>query len=196
MSKNNKEMKFVTPGLKLGVIEEFISGSGTYEQNGGIYSKITGHANIDSLNKKVSISPLTKELILPNIDSIITGKVVNVQSKFAIIDIFKIDENLIGGSFGGDLHISKSNTRYEKSIDDVCKRGDMIRAKVIDNKNGFIKLTTADRNLGVIRASCSSCGNLLFMRRNGLKCKICGNFERRKASQDYIAKDFQRSDTR
>jgi len=189
MSKSNKEMKFVTPGLKLGVIEEFISGSGTYEQNGGIYSKIIGHANVDSLNKKVSVSTLTKDLVLPNIGSVVTGKVVSAQSKFAVIAIFKICENLIEGPFGGDLHISKSNTRYEKSMDDVCKRGDMIKAKVIDNKNGFIKLTTADRNLGVIRASCSSCGNLLFMRRNGLKCKRCGNFERRKASQDYIAKE-------
>ena len=34
---------FVVPGDRLGVIEEFTSGPGTYIEDGIIHSKITGH---------------------------------------------------------------------------------------------------------------------------------------------------------
>lgn len=196
MSIKNEVKKFVTPGVKLGVIEEFFTGPGTYELNGAIYSIITGHATIDAVNKRVSVNPLTKELDLPRKGSIVTGIVSNVLSKFAILKIFKIDNQILGKSFDGDLHISMANVRYERSINDVCKRADIVSAKVMDNKNGFVKLTTADRKLGVIKAFCSNCGNILLLKRNGLKCKKCDNFEKRKVSQDYVAKDFQRSNFR
>ena len=50
--------KFVIPGEKLGVIEEFMPGPGTYVHNGTIYSKITGRTLVDVLNKKISVYPV------------------------------------------------------------------------------------------------------------------------------------------
>ena len=47
----------VLPGDKLGVVEEFLLGTGTYEQEGTIYSNFTGTAKIDIRNKRVTVTP-------------------------------------------------------------------------------------------------------------------------------------------
>ena len=56
---------FVVPGDRLGVIEEFTSGSGTYVEDGIIHSKITGCTLLDMLNKQVSVYPLVKIATFP-----------------------------------------------------------------------------------------------------------------------------------
>jgi exosome complex component CSL4 len=68
---------------------------------------------------------------------------------------------------------------------DACKAGDIIRAKVVSEKNRTNHLSTAERNLGVIYAFCSHCGNVLIREKQGLKCPECGKFERRKIASDY-----------
>ena len=52
-SSRRKSGQFVVPGERLGVIEEFTPSSGTYVQEGVIYSKVTGHALLDLPNKRV-----------------------------------------------------------------------------------------------------------------------------------------------
>ena len=192
MSDKDKKKLFVTPGDKLGVIEEFVNGLGTYERDGSIRSKTTGYVAKDFLNKKVSVSPLIRGPILPCGGSIVTGIVSNVQGKAATLDIFEVDGYALEVPFTGVLHVSRSSPKYERSITDVCKLADIMKAKVVDNKNGFTRLITVEKNLGVIRAFCSKCGNLMVFRKSGLECKKCGNFERRKVSEDYAVRELPR----
>ncbi|MCW4010866.1 MAG: exosome complex RNA-binding protein Csl4 [Candidatus Bathyarchaeota archaeon] len=176
----------VIPGERLGVIEEFIPDSGTYVRDGVIYSKIIGRALMDMLNRRVSVYPLTEGAVVPKIGATVVGQVGNAQSDNVLVRIFQVgNKTKMSGVFGGILHISDVSDRYIDSMSEVCKSGDIIRAKVISEKNQIFHLSTSDNNLGVLHAFCSLCGNLLEQRRHEMYCTKCGNVERRKTTFDY-----------
>ncbi len=68
---------------------------------------------------------------------------------------------------------------------DVCKPGDVVRAKVVSDKNRTFHLSIAERNLGVVYAFCSECGYTLTLEENRLVCHKCGKMERKKIASDY-----------
>jgi len=175
----------VVPGERLGVIEEFIPDSGTYVRDGVIYSKIVGRELLDLLNKRVSVYPLVNGELAPKVSSTIVGQIGNAQSDNVLVRIFKIENKRLSGEFSGILHISDVSDRYIDSMNDVCKPGDIVRAKVISGKNRIFHLSTNDKNLGIVYAFCSRCGNLLEPQRYELHCPKCGNIENRKIAPDY-----------
>src|SRR3972149_3544724 len=180
-----KSGQLVVPGDRLGVIEEFTLGPGTYEQNGTIYSLTTGRALMDLLNKQVSVFPKVHVSNVPHVGSAVVGQVSDVQSKQATLRIFQVSDRLLTGFFSGLLHISDVSQRYVESMYEICKAGDIVRAKVISDKNRVIHLTTNDKDLGVVYAFCSRCGQGLAQKRFVMRCPDCGNSERRKTAQDY-----------
>ncbi len=180
-----KSGHLVVPGERLGVIEEFIPDSGTYVKDGVIYSKIVGRALLDLLNKRVSVYPLTNGELIPKVSSTVVGQIGNAQSDNVLVRIFKIENKRLSGEFSGILHISDVSDRYIDSMNDVCKPGDIVRAKVISGKNRIFHLSTNDKNLGIVYAFCSRCGNLLEPQRYELRCPKCGNIENRKIAPDY-----------
>jgi len=184
-SPEQKTGHLVLPGERLGVIEEFIPDSGTYVKDGIIYSKIVGRALMDLLNKRVSVYPLISEAAVPKVSTTVVGQVGNAQSDNVLVRIFKIGPKTLSGVFTGILHISDVEERYVDSMNDVCKPSDIIRAKVISEKNQIYHLSTTDKNLGVLYAFCSSCGNLLEQKRYEMRCPKCGNIEKRKTAVDY-----------
>jgi exosome complex component CSL4 len=177
--------KFVIPGESLGVIEEFTPGQGTYVEQGKIYAKISGRTLLDLQNKAVSISPLVRGARVPRVGSTVTGQVSSLQNKAAVIRIFKIGKENLSGVFSGLLYISDISTSYVDSIQDACKPGDIIRAKVISEKNRAYHLSTAERDLGVLYAFCSRCGHMLQQKRYNMHCSNCGKIEKRRIAVDY-----------
>jgi len=169
-----KSGQFVTPGDRLGVIEEFTPGPGTYAEQGTVYSEITGRTLVDMLNKKVS-----------EVGSTVFGQVLDVQSRTATLRILKVEENAVAGFFSGVLHISDVSPGFVENMFEVCKRGDLMRAKVISDKNRVFHLSTADKNLGVVHAFCSRCGHLLPLEGQKTRCSSCGKIEKRKVASDY-----------
>jgi len=190
-ASKKKSGQLVVPGDRLGVIEEFEPGPGTYVEQGTIYSLTTGRELMDLLNKKVSIYPGTRMSGVPRVGSIVTGQVSDVQSKQATVRIFQVGNRVLSGFFTGLLHISDVSPRYVESMYDVCKAGDIIRTKVISDKNRVFHLSTNDKDLGVVYAFCSRCGYMLSFRRMRMRCPECGNVERRKTVQDYGKGDFE-----
>lgn len=181
-----KSGAFVSPGDRLGVIEEFSPGPGTYVEQGTIYSKATGRTLIDLLNKQVSVYPIVRAASSPKTGSTVTGQVQQVQNHTANVRIFKIGEKMLTGPFTGVLHISDSSPAYVDSMYDVCKAGDAVRARVISEVNRVYHLSTSvDRALGVIIAFCSNCGHMLQWRRSRMRCPNCGRIENRKVASDY-----------
>jgi len=180
-----KSGHLVVPGERLGVIEEFIPDAGTYVKDGVIYSKIVGRALIDLLNKRVSVYPLVSGELVPKVSSIIVGQIGNAQSDNVLVRIFKLENKGLSGEFSGILHVSDVSDRYIDQMSDVCKPGDIVRAKVISGKNRIFHLSTNDKNLGIVYAFCSRCGNLLEPQRYELLCPKCGNRENRKMAPDY-----------
>ena len=184
-ASGNKSGRLVFPGERLGVIEEFIPDSGTYVEDGVIYSKIIGRALMDLLSKRVSVYPLISKAPVPKVSAIVVGQVGNAQSDNVLVRIFKIGSNRLSGVFTGILHISDVQERYVKSMNDVCKPGDIIRTKVISNKNQVYHLSTNDKGLGVVYGFCSRCSSLLEPKRHEMLCPKCGNVEKRKIALDY-----------
>jgi len=185
-SPEQKNGRLVVPGERLGVIEEFIPDSGTYVKDSVIYSKTVGRALIDMLNKKVSVYPLTaKTELVPKVSTVIVGQIGNAQSDNVLVKIFKMGDKKLSGEFSGILHISDVSDRYVESMTDVCKPGDIVRAKVISSKNRIFHLTTNDKNLGIMYAFCSQCSTLLEPKGYSLHCPKCGNTENRKMAPDY-----------
>jgi len=190
--EKKKSGQFVVPGERLGVIEEFTPGPGTYTEQGTVYSKIVGCALLDMLNKKVSVYPLVHAASTPRTGSIVTGQVSDVQSKRATLRIFKIGERALTGFFSGILHVSEASPRYVETMFDVCKTGDIMRAKVISEKNRTYQLSMADNDLGVILAFCSACGHVLTLTKQNMQCAKCGKIEMRKVAPDYGKWDTER----
>jgi len=180
-----KSGQIVVPGDRLGVIEEFMPGSGTYEQNGNIYSFTTGRALLDMLNKQVSVYPKVHVSNVPHVGSTVVGQVSDVQGKQSTIRIFQVGNRLLTGFFSGLLHVSDVSQRYVESMYEVCKAGDIVRARVTSDKNRVFHLTTNEKDLGVVYAFCSRCGHSLVQKRFILRCPECGNSERRKTASDY-----------
>jgi exosome complex component CSL4 len=176
----------VLPGERLGVIEEFIPDSGTYVKDGVIYSKIIGRTLMDMLNRRVSVYPLNEGAVVPKVGVTVVGQVGNAQSDNVLVRILQVGKKKnMSGVFSGILHISDVSDRYIDSMSEVCKTGDLIRAKVISEKNQIFHLSTSDKKLGVLYAFCSLCGSPLEQVKHEMQCVKCGNVERRKASDDY-----------
>jgi len=175
----------VLPGDKLGVVEEFLPGVGTYVEDGTIYSNFTGTAKIDIRNKRVVVIPNTRMPELPKEGATVLATVTHAQEKMATMSIWKIDGKTLQNPFTAILHISSSSPRYERNMSDVCKAGDIIRARVIDMTGRIPHLTTAGRGLGVVKGFCSKCGAMLEFVNKRLQCSSCGNLERRRLAEDY-----------
>lgn len=184
-SSKRKSGKFVSPGERLGVIEEFIPDAGTYVKDGVIYSKVVGRSLLDLPNKRVSVYPLVHGAIVPKIGSIVLGQVSSVKTQNAVVRIFQIDKKQLSGFFASILHISDVQLRYVESMFNVCRPGDILRAKVISEKNKIYHLSTKDKNLGVVYAFCSRCGHILELGRQGMRCPRCGKIEKRKTAPEY-----------
>lgn len=184
-SSEQKSGQLVVPGERLGVIEEFTPDAGTYVEEGVIYSKVVGHALIDLMHKRVSVFPVGKGVKVPKIGSIIVGQVSSVQTQTATVRFSQVDRKRISGFFTGVLHVSDVQMRFVESMFDVCKPGDIIRAKVISEKNRTYHLSTQDKELGVVYGFCSNCGQGLEQRPRGMHCPRCGRIEERKTTIDY-----------
>jgi exosome complex component CSL4 len=180
-----KSGHLVMPGERLGVIEEFIPDSGTYVKDGVIFSKIIGRSLVDLQNRRVSVYPVIEGAVYPKVGTVVIGQIGNAQSDNVLVKIFRVGKKKLSGSFGGILHVSDVSDRYIDQMSDVCKPGDIVRAKVISEKNKVFHLSTNDKNLGIMYAFCSRDGTLLNQDGYDLNCPKCGNVERRKISPDY-----------
>jgi len=171
----NKKLdgQFVVPGEKLGVVEEFMPGSGTVEVEGNVYSTQTGRASLDLNRHIVTVKTVAGPPVLPVEGSTVIGVVQNAQEKMAIVNIITVDGKTLEPPFTGMLHISSASPKFERAMSDVCKPVDIIRAKVIDDSQRIPKLTTAGHG-----------GNLVLSGRI-LRCDVCRNVERRRLADDF-----------
>ncbi len=176
---------FVIPGQRLGVIEEYIPGEGTYEDGGVIYSRETGFVLIDQRTKEIKVFSATGKPILPKRRDIVYGKVEDVKDKMIFVDIYRIGDKYLNTTISGILFVHKISNSYMKSAKDAFSVGDIIKASIIKATNPLI-LTTNGKGLGVIMAFCKRCGAHLQRNGNILKCPKCGNIEKRYIAPTYI----------
>ncbi|MHA2405903.1 MAG: exosome complex RNA-binding protein Csl4 [Candidatus Hermodarchaeia archaeon] len=181
-----KEGDSVLPGERLGVIEEYLPGEGTFQdEDDVIYATITGLVHIDMKERKISVEATTRKPVYPTRNDIVFGFIQHVTKKSAIVNIFQIEDVECPVTFSGYLFIKNAAGGYIDQMRDLFAPGDMIIARVQQQADGLARLSTVGSRYGVIQASCSRCGEPLHLRGHQLECIECGNYEKRKLSQNY-----------
>jgi exosome complex component CSL4 len=177
--------KIVMPGQEVGTEEEFVSGSGSYVQEGITYATLRGRlvdtGKVLTVEQKQKLSPL-------KVGITITGAVDNIAEPVALVIVEGDGGNEARYPRNADyciLHASRIKRGYVKNVRDEIRIGDIIRAKIVEEKNGEFHISTEEDDCGVLKAFCCACRHALVKKPTGLECSSCGRRENRKVSKDY-----------
>ncbi|WP_434731747.1 exosome complex RNA-binding protein Csl4 [Thermogladius sp. KZ2Tp1] len=178
----------VTPGDVLGVLEEFIAGSGVYEDaSGRLRSSVVGVVFADKLRKSVSVKPAVAKTLVPRVGDIVEGVVVHMNDDLAFVRIYWVEDkrSVKPVSMTGVIHVSQASQAYVETMFDVVRVSDVVKAKVIGGK-GVFQLSIKEPQLGVVYARCNYCGGELVYEGGRLVCSVCGQVNKRKVSTNYV----------
>ena len=178
--------KIVLPGEQVSTSEELLPGDGTFEEEGIIRASRVGLYVIDNKNRKAIVKPVTSIPVELRRGDIVLASVQSVRSNMVIADVFHVTgkKRQISGDTNGTLRVSEISNSYVKDPSTEYAPGDIIRAKVTQVKPS-IQLATKDKDLGVIKATCTKCRHTLILKGNTLECKNCEHKEKRKKANDY-----------
>jgi exosome complex component CSL4 len=183
-----KSGDIVVPGDQLCVIEELSPSYGTYEKDGIVYAAAPGAVSMDLKHRSISVLDTdgTMKIALPVADDILLGEVINAYEQRAEISIVRRNDEDFHSGLVGEIHISNVTRRFVKSMHDVMRTGDIVRAKAMNTHEIPVLLTVVGPELGVILAKCSKCGNPLTLTTyNNMFCLRCENRENREVASDY-----------
>ena len=176
----------VIPGDLIGASEEYLPGDGTYEERGKIFATITGKVETDKKDRTVRVIPLMKTPPMLKTGDIVVGRVIDLKNAVVLIDIARIkghENREIANADQGAIHISNVKDSYVSKLETEFGQQDIIKARVIDEKS--LRLSTVEKDLGVIKALCARCRTPLVRKQNKLECPSCERIETRKISEDY-----------
>jgi exosome complex component CSL4 len=176
-----KQGELVLPGDELNIIEEFSPGDGVYEYNGVVRASVAGKVFYDMINRRSNVivfkRPMIQELKRAKY---VIGHVISAKEDIAFVNIYSIDDRELQFPINGYLHVSQISNKFVNNVTEYIKVGDVIKAKPISYIIP-IPLTIKHKDLGVIYAKCSICGNVMIKYdEEHLKCNICNNVEVRK----------------
>ena len=142
----------VIPGTILGQ-EPLQSGPGTYQKDKTIYASVVGFVNTS--NNVISVQNTGSFSIEPQVGSIVTGKIIKINPRFATVTIMTIQNQATSEDFAGIINLK--DVRLTKTdcveIYKCFRPGDIVRAVVIalgDQRNYI--LSTAENEFGVVLA--------------------------------------------
>ncbi len=179
------EAKMVLPGDQIAVAEEFEPGEGTYERNGLVFASTPGVLQLDEINRIARVRSFNPPAEL-KVGDIVYGTVDDIRGMMATATVNAVHgkDRQVSGENEGTIHISNVSEEYTEDIHDMYHLGDIIRAKVIQVKPS-VQLTTAEPDLGVVKAFCGICRGPLELRGRDLYCPRDERTERRKVARDY-----------
>lgn len=154
------ETTVAVPGERLGSLEQFQPGKGTYIRHGYVYSSLAGfrHVVVGKAESETPVIHVTREQekhVVPEIQSVVTCKVTNVNPRFCKVAILGVESTPLKETFRG--LIRKEDVRAtEKDRVEIYKSfrpGDIVLAKVISlgDAQSYL-LSTAENKLGVVFA--------------------------------------------
>jgi exosome complex component CSL4 len=162
-------------------------GNGTYEERNLIFAAVMGNVEEDTANKVLSVVPLPSVPPKLKEGDIVIGRIMDIKPQFAIVEIAKTKgvKRSLPGEMRGAIHISQVRQSY---VDDLTKEfavGDIVYAKIMNTKRDLIALSVAEKELGVVKAFCTTCAMPLSLTDKGLRCLNCKKNEMRKYSINY-----------
>ncbi|MHA2285320.1 MAG: exosome complex RNA-binding protein Csl4 [Candidatus Thorarchaeota archaeon] len=155
-----------------------------------VYAATMGSVAMDLKDRSISVvSPDgTLKLALPVRGDILVGEVINSYEQRAEIHIAKRNGVDVLSTIVGEIRISNVTRRYVKSMHDVLRPGDIIRAVAMNTHEIPVELSLVGPELGVLFSKCVKCGNSLTLTTyNNMVCTRCENRETREVAKDYGA---------
>lgn len=182
-----EKAELVLPGDEIAVLEEFMPGEGTYEVDHVIFASTLGIVERDMKNRIVSVRTLNPPAKL-KIGDVVYGMVTDIRSPIVTVEILKLkhENRQVAGDNIASLHISHISKGYTEDIRREIRIGDFIIAEIIQVEPS-LQLTTAKKELGVVRAHCVKCRMPLIERQQDLYCMSCKQSEPRKIAQHHEA---------
>jgi exosome complex component CSL4 len=180
-----REEGIVVPGDFLGTSEEFTPGSGVYDEKGNIYASLIGGVSISD-KRVIEVKPKVETPPMLRDGDVVVGRIEDIRDTVAIVSIACLkghEEREIATSTQGVIHISNVKSGYVNDLQHEFGYLDLVKAKVIDAK--ALRLSTEEKDLGVIKAICAKCKSNLKRKGNTLTCERCKRVEVRKISEDY-----------
>jgi len=189
----NKE-KLVFPGDEVGMAEEWLSGEGTYEDEGKILSAHFGIVKYDEDDLEAKVEAINSIVEVKEGD-IVYGVVEARKNSMVVISIDMVEGSSreIKEDIEASIHISKVSDDYTDELEDEYLVGDIVRAKVIQAEPTF-RLSTIGSEYGIVKGYCSQCRKDMKYKKNKLYCPRCDKYENRKISQVYGKIKLKRKD--
>lgn len=184
-----EEKQIVMPGDKLGIIEQYLLGEGTYDDNGEIKSSVLGNVKINQKMKVISVESDAKPALL-KVGDIVYGQITDIKPQRANVKIECMKDNgrPLALPYMGAIHISQAKKDYLEKLSDAFRIGDIVQAKVVKITGDNVDLGTVDDDCGVLRAMCTRCRDFMHTtkKKNELQCNTCNKKEKRKVSKNYV----------
>uniref|UniRef100_A0A8C4QC71 Exosome component 1 n=1 Tax=Eptatretus burgeri TaxID=7764 RepID=A0A8C4QC71_EPTBU len=162
--------KVCVPGERLCSVEECASGRGTFVRLGYVFSALAGYVRRRTEEADGNGLPVievvcdTQARVVPEIGTVITGKITSITPKLARCEIVFIESTPLKDVFRGVIR--KEDVRAtEKDKVEIYKSfrpGDMILARVISlgDSQSYL-LSTAENELGVVVARSEAGGHMV-----------------------------------
>ncbi len=198
------EERFVNPGEKLSMEEEYAASENTYVEDGTVYAASTGMLVVK--DGAISVMPLRdvrkiergmmvvgrvtdamKSVIFVAIDRVSSSN----KEYFALKDgkiILRQQRQFDRGGRGrppfGDRGVRREPRESEEK---PCRTGDTVVARVLAEENDTYVLSLNTPEAGVVYSMCSMCGNPMELgdSPNVLYCHSCRRGEHKKVSSYY-----------
>ena len=174
----------VIPGMKVGVIEEYLYDKNVlYEDAGVIRSKFVGLIEKDMERHMISLR-LFRYTKLPKVGDEVIGRIYNISGVYGYVKIFHVvgRKEFMDRQFHGIVYPHRKVINVRELYD----VGDYVYAVISSTVNRAIHLSINKDIYGVIESRCSNCGGKYMMiGKNKVKCVKCGNIDKKKLSKFY-----------
>lgn len=176
------------PGDKVGTAEEYLPSFGVFSEGSDLYSSNTGALDSDPRMHSIRVKVSTRIPRMQSRGTVVIGLVTDVSDVVAFVDLAPFESKnfvFVPQGLPGILHVSAVCDSYVEDIHSEIRVSDIVRVKILEVTKFNVKLTTAERFLGAIKAFCTVCHSLLQRDGNRLVCVSCGRQETRKMAEDY-----------
>lgn len=185
-----KNGAFVMPGDKLGIIEQYLLGKGTYEDNGEIKSSVLGNVQIDSKMRTITVKAKSSQPALLKLGDTVYGQITDIKTQRANVNIDCLTDSSrpLALPYMGAIHISQAKSGYLDKLTDAFRIGDIVKAKVVKITGDNVDLATMDEDCGVLKAMCTRCRDYMntTQKENEVQCRTCKKKEKREVSINYV----------
>ncbi|KAI8855060.1 hypothetical protein BC829DRAFT_379130 [Chytridium lagenaria] len=162
-------MQFCTPGERLGLLEHYKPSSGTFVIGDHVYSSVVGtrheeEPDSEDLKRHLSVSRTKEQTAIPEVESIVTGRVLRINPRFATLNILVVGSSPCHENFQGIIRVQdvRATEKDKIQIYKCFRPGDIVRAQVISlGDSRAYYLSTARNDLGVIFAQ-SAAGHTMI----------------------------------